>query len=228
MMPFGLWPIRKASRLLQWPGIHLMYIKFNHKCTDQDSRYSFNVNESPCVVSIGSFTYFSDPLELVTYGEPGKIEIGKFCSIADGVRIYFGGMHAMDGVSTYPAEMLAEWMPELAGPNSTSSKGPVVIGNDVWIGEGASILSGVTVGDGAIIGARAVVSRNVPPYGVAVGNPARVVRKRVPDADADFLLSIRWWSWPNDKIRRFARLIFGGDVEAFRLAVSSDPDALRD
>ncbi|CAO3405417.1 CatB-related O-acetyltransferase [Azospirillum sp. 11R-A] len=205
-----------------------MYMKFNHKCTDQDSGYGFNVNGSHCMVSVGSFTYFSDPLELVTYGEPGKIEIGRFCSIADGVRIYFGGMHAMDGVSTYPAEMLAEWMPELAGPNSTSSKGPVVIGNDVWIGEGASILSGVTVGDGAIIGARAVVSRNVPPYGVAVGNPARVVRKRLPDADADFLLSIRWWSWPSDKIRRFARHIFSGDVEAFRLALSHEPDALRD
>ncbi|WP_395454167.1 CatB-related O-acetyltransferase (plasmid) [Azospirillum melinis] len=205
-----------------------MYMKFNHKCTDQDSGYGFSVNGSHCMVSVGSFTYFSDPLELVTYGEPGKIEIGRFCSIADGVRIYFGGMHAMDGVSTYPAEMLAEWMPELAGPNSTSSKGPVVIGNDVWIGEGASILSGVTVGDGAIIGARAVVSRNVPPYGVAVGNPARVVRKRLPDADADFLLSIRWWSWPSNKIRRFARHIFTGDVEALRLALSREPDALRD
>lgn len=131
----------------------------------------------------------------------------------------------MDGVSTYPAEMLAEWMPELAGPNSTSSKGPVIIGNDVWIGEGASILSGVTVGDGAVIGARAVVSRNVAPYDVVVGNPARFVRKRLPDADVEFLLSIRWWSWPNGKIRKLARQIFGGDVEALRVAVSREPEA---
>ncbi|WP_452011940.1 CatB-related O-acetyltransferase [Azospirillum largimobile] len=180
------------------------------------------------MVSIGSFTYFSSPLELVTYGESGRVEIGRFCSVADGVHIYFGGMHAMDGVSTYPAEMLAEWMPELAGPNSTSGKGPIIIGNDVWIGEGASILSGVAVGDGAVIGARAVVSRDVPPYGVVVGNPARVVRKRLPDADVDFLLSIRWWSWPKDTILRLARQIFGGDVEALRLAVSREPDIFRD
>lgn len=131
----------------------------------------------------------------------------------------------MDGVSTYPAEMLAEWMPELAGPNSTFSKGPVIIGNDVWIGEGASILSGVTVGDGAVIGARAVVSRDIPPYSVVAGNPAHIVRKRLPDADVDFLLSIRWWSWPSDKIRKLAHHIFGGDVEALRLAVSSEPNA---
>lgn len=197
-----------------------MHMGLNHKQNEKDTHYKIELNETPCQISIGGFTYCSGPLELVTYGESGEIQIGRFCSIADNVHIFFGGMHSMDGVSTYPAEKLLEFLPGIPVVRSTFSKGPVVIGNDVWIGEGATILSGVTIGDGAVIGARAVVSRDVPPYSVAVGNPAREVRKRFAKEDIDFLLSIHWWTWNKDSIREFAPYIFdGGDINAFRAAV---------
>ena len=202
-----------------------MYLKLNHQKTDQDILYDFIIGGMPCPVSVGAFTYFSAPVELVAYAESGQIKIGRFCSIAEGVRIHFGGMHAMHGASTYPLEMLADWMPELNGPHSTSSKGPVTIGNDVWIGDGASILSGVTVGDGAVIGACAVVSKDVPPYTIVAGNPARVIRKRLADADVDFLQSLQWWSWSTGKLRKFAPYLFGkSDIDALRVALSRDPD----
>lgn len=204
-----------------------MYLRLKHQKTDKDILYDFFIGGMPCPVSVGAFTYFSAPPELVAYAESGQITIGRFCSIAEGVRIHFGGMHAMNGASTYPVEMLGDWMPELNGPHSTFSKGPVIIGNDVWIGDGASVLSGVTVGDGAVIGASAVVSKDVPPYAIVAGNPAKVIRKRLPDADIEFLLSLQWWSWPFEKLRKYAPHLFGKcDIDALRIALSRDPDGL--
>ncbi len=92
------------------------------------------------------------------------------------------------------------------------SKGDVVIGNDVWIGHGATILSGVTIGHGAVIGACAVVTKDVPPYGIVVGTPARLVRKRFSDENIAILLNLRWWDWPEEKIDQARHLLHSGDI----------------
>jgi carbonic anhydrase/acetyltransferase-like protein (isoleucine patch superfamily) len=94
-------------------------------------------------------------------------------------------------------------------------RGDVRIGNDVWLGSDAMIMSGVTIGDGAVVGAGAVVTKDVPPYGVVVGNPARVARMRFSDDAVSRLLALRWWDWPDEKIEQFLPLMLSSDVEAF-------------
>jgi virginiamycin A acetyltransferase len=102
-------------------------------------------------------------------------------------------------------------------------RGDTVIGNDVWIGRDAVILPGITIGDGAIIGAHAVVSRDVPPYAVVVGNPARIARRRFSETEIDALLAIRWWDWPVARIMRHVDLIRGHDIDALRKAGEERP-----
>jgi len=163
-----------------------------------------------------------------SYGEPvffeeglAKLRVGKFTSIADGVVISFGD-HRMDGVSTYPFVALRhKWPSAPQGVPDHTTKGDVVIGNDVWIGAGAFIGSGVTIGDGAVIAARAVVTRNVPPYAVAAGLPARIIRRRFSPAIIARLLALRWWDWPDDKVDRFIPLMLSPDIEAFLAAAEA-------
>lgn len=156
------------------------------------------------VVSFGSYTYGTPRVYAsrnpVVGLEPGaSLRIGSFCSIADGVEILTGGEHRTDWVSTFPLNIFfgtaAAWR-----DGHPSSKGDVIIGNDVWIGLGAKILSGVTIGDGAVVGAFTVVSRDVRPYAIVVGNPAREVRRRFPDEQVEKLLRIQWWNWSAEVI----------------------------
>lgn len=163
-------------------------------------------------VSIGRFTYGNPALRM--WDEAERIEIGAFCSIADGVTIFGGGEHNTGWVTTFPLRIALAL--EGAGRDGhPATKGPTRIGNDVWIGDGATILSGVTVGDGAVIGARALVARDVPPYHVVVGNPARTVRQRFADADIAALLRIRWWDWPLERIEAEVAGLCGGDPADF-------------
>lgn len=159
-----------------------------------------------------------------TYGQPhlfrypndANLEIGAFCSIALDVSIFLGGNHHPEWVSTFPFG--AMW-PEYQHPDQPISRGDVVIGNDVWIGREALILSGVTIGDGAVIGARAVVSKNIPPYGIAVGNPAQVIRYRFSQEIIARLLEIRWWEWPDKRLRSAITMLQSPDIGAFIKAV---------
>jgi virginiamycin A acetyltransferase len=156
----------------------------------------------------------------VRFAESGaKLAIGHFCSIADGVEILLGGNHRTDWVSTYPfPEFRANW-PMVAGrADHHASRGDVIIGHDVWLGSQAMILSGVTIGHGAVVGARAVVSRDVPPYAIVAGNPARVLRSRFSPDEVAALLETAWWDWPQEKIARHLPLIMAGDVTAFLAA----------
>lgn len=163
-------------------------------------------------ITVGRFTYGSPSFKL--WREDESVSIGAFCSIAEEVVIFGGGEHRSDWVTTFPLRIA--FGDPLAGLDGhPANKGPTRVGNDVWIGYGATILSGVQVGDGAIIGARAVVVRDVPPYGVVAGNPGRVVRKRFSDMQIERLLALKWWDWPIEQIQARQGELCHSDVEGF-------------
>lgn len=155
-------------------------------------------------VHIGRFTYGERNLVVKQWGEGSDLHIGSFCSIAQDVQILLGGNHRLDWISTWPFGVRA---PEIFGSNKPEgrpfSKGNITIGHDVWIGYGATILSGVTIGDGAVIGAKAVVSQDVPPYGIAVGHPAKTVKHRFSPEIIEALLALRWWDLDVEDIKSF-------------------------
>lgn len=143
-----------------------------------------------------------------TYGEPiiedfgSKLKIGKFCSIARGVTILLGGEHNVDWNSTYPFNEVFPESKHIQG--HPASKGDTTIGNDVWIGTEAIILSGVKIGDGAVVAARSVVVKDVEPYTIVGGNPAKVIKKRFEDKKIEALQKMTWWDWPIEKIKKNA------------------------
>ena len=139
-------------------------------------------------------------LKILRYDSTNKLEVGAFCSFAAGVTVFLGGEHRPDWVTTYPFNVLDKRFAHIEG--HPHSKGDVVIGNDVWIGKDAVILSGVKVGDGAVIGAYAVVAKDVPAYGIVAGNPAKLLRMRFSKSQIERLLETRWWDWPDDRIDR--------------------------
>lgn len=163
-------------------------------------------------ITVGRFTYGEPVFKL--WGEGERIVIGSFCSIADGVTIFGGGEHNTTWVTTYPLRIALG--DALAGKDGhPATKGETRIGNDVWVGDGATILSGVTVGDGAVVGARAVVAQDVPAYHVVAGNPARKLRRRFSDEQIAALLKIEWWNWEVDRIRTASELLCSDDIDAF-------------
>ena len=149
-------------------------------------------------------------------GAPEKLIIGKFVQIANGVQIITSSAnHQMDGFSTYPFAVFGEpWSSsyEPKWPN----KGDTMIGNDVWIGHEALIMPAVSIGDGAIIASRSVVTKDVPPYAIVAGNPAKVIRHRFDDKTIATLCEIKWWDWSIEKINHHIAAIVGGDIEAIK------------
>jgi hypothetical protein len=138
----------------------------------------------------------------VVAGSMNDVHIGKYCSIADSVLFDGGMQHNSRWLTTFPL-----W--KIGAPENREGmcRGDIRVGNDVWIGHEALIMSGVTIGDGAIIGARAVVTHDVRPYAVVGGVPARLIRWRLPEVAISLMLKIRWWDWPEDKIREHADLL---------------------
>ncbi len=154
-----------------------------------------------------------------SYGKPevhdwgGALKIGKFCSIAPNVNILLGGNHNMSAISTYPFWF---YHPKLAVNNCEHiQKSGVEIGNDVWIGFGVTILSGVVIGHGAVIGAGSVVTKNVEPYAIVGGNPAKLIRKRFADETIKKLLESKWWELDIEKIKKLIPLIQAENPEEF-------------
>lgn len=193
---------------------------------DRETVYLKNVVTDPAI-SVGDFTMYNDfahdPRQFeknnVLYHYPvnhDKLVIGKFCSIACGAKFLFNSAnHTQTSLSTYPfAIFFDEWrlrMQDVA--DAWDNKGDIVIGSDVWIGYEAVILAGVTVGHGAIIGTRAVVTKDVPPYTIVGGVPAKPIRKRFADDVIEKLLALRWWDWPAEKIRQCLPYIQSGRAD---------------
>lgn len=196
---------------------------------DRHTVYLKSVITDPSI-SVGDYTMYNDfvndPTQFETnnvlYHYPinrDKLVIGKFCSIACGAKFMFASAnHAMSSLSTYPFPIFfEEW--GLAKSEITAAwdhKGDILIGSDVWIGYEAVIMAGVTIGDGAVIGARAVVTRDVPPYTIVGGVPARPIRTRFPDQVISALLTLKWWDRDTEWIRRNIPAIQSGHIESLR------------
>ena len=183
--------------------------------------YTKDILKGSCF-EIGEYTY---GLPTVFPGAGAKLRIGKFCSIASGAMIDLGWSHRTNLATTYPMWAFPDQWTKARDFNTLDvifiPKGDVSIGNDVWIGRETLILSGVTIGDGAVIGARAVVTKDVEPYSIVAGNPARLIRKRFDDKTIQRLLEIRWWDWPMDKINENLHLICANNLEGLLSLESS-------
>lgn len=196
---------------------------------DKQTIYLKEVIANPSI-SVGEYTMYNDfvndPREFeknnVLYHYPinhDRLVIGKFCSIACGAKFLFNSAnHTMRSLSTYPFPLFfEEWGLDIRNvADSWDNKGDIVIGNDVWIGYEAVILSGVTIGDGAIIGTRAVVTKDVPAYMIVGGVPAKPIRRRFADETIHALLKLKWWDWPRERIVENIAAIQSGSIEQLK------------
>lgn len=188
----------------------------NHSLlNDNENVISYNnYKKGQFCKSFGEYSYAA-PISAY-YGGETYYTVGKFCSIASHLSIWLGGNHRVDWITTYPFMDFAHNFPEAAGiAGHPATKGNVIIGNDVWIGMNVTIMSGVTIGDGAVIGAFSVVAKDVPPYAIAAGNPARVVKYRYDAATIQQLLKLQWWDWPIEKIRKNVGLLCSNQINKF-------------
>ncbi len=166
--------------------------------------------ENSELVEVGRGTY-GNP-HIISWDNKTKVKIGKFCSLAGGT-IMLGGEHRTDWVTTYPFSVLHPAATHIHG--HPKSKGNIYIGNDVWLGYDCHILSGVTVGDGAVIGAHSVVTKNVPPYAIVAGNPAKFIRYRFDLETIQKLLAIAWWDWQDAEIINAFPYLLSEDINRF-------------
>jgi virginiamycin A acetyltransferase len=183
-----------------------------------------NIVKNPQII-VGDYTYYDDfdnpenfeKNVLYHFDFIGdKLIIGKFCAIASGVKFMMnGGNHCLETFTTYPFSIFGQgW--EIATPESWPNRGDIVIGNDVWIGYEAIILPGIKIGDGAVIGAKSVVTKNVAPYTIVGGNPAQVIRTRFVPETIEILLKIQWWNWDIQKITENLNILCSNNQEALK------------
>ena len=166
-------------------------------------------------ISVGDYTIYNVLYHYPVNGD--RLVIGKYCSIACGAKFLLNSAnHTLRSLSTYPFPIFYEaWGTPVSEVSSAwDNRGDIVIGNDVWIGYEAVILSGVHIGDGAIIGARAVVTRDVEPYTIMGGVPARPIRKRYDEETIQRLLALRWWDFPPEQMRKCLDALEQGDLQA--------------
>jgi virginiamycin A acetyltransferase len=185
--------------------------------------YLKNIITNPQII-VGDYTYYDDPEDVYNFEKNvlylfefigDKLIIGKFCQIATGVRFIMNGSnHAMNGVSTYPFKVFGgEWNKARL---DVQTKGNTVIGNDVWIGNSATIMQGIKIGDGAIIGTNSLVTKDVEPYTIVGGNPAKELRKRFDEETIQFLLGLKWWDWDAQKITNNLEVITNGKIDELK------------
>lgn len=166
---------------------------------------------------VGAHSYGG--LQVVSFGDDTTFSIGKYCSIAANVILVLGGEHRTDWVTTYPFSAID---PTFAGiEGHPASKGDIRIGNDVWIGRDSMIMSGVEIGDGAVIAARSLVTKDVPAYTIVGGHPAKVLKHRFSSEVVERLVEIKWWDWPEERVKRAVPMMLSDDVSGFLDAVEA-------
>ena len=184
-----------------------------------------NIIKNPNII-VGDYTYYDD-FEDVTNFEKNvkyhfdftgdKLIIGKFCMIASDVTFIMNGAnHLTDAITTYPFAIFGNGWENAMEGKTYPSKGNIVVGNDVWIGYNATIMVGVTIGDGAIIGTNSVVTKDVEPYSIVGGNPAKLIKKRFSEDEIKDLLEIKWWDWEIEKITRNVQSLTDKNVEILK------------
>ena len=200
--------------------------KIYPRSNDKETIYLKNIIKNPNII-VGDYTIYNDfknnPKNFernnVLYHYPinnDKLMIGKFCSIACGAKFIFNSAnHTLSSLSTYPFPIFfEEWELDVKNiTNAWDNKRDIVIGNDVWIGYEVVIMAGVTIGDGDIIGTGAVVTKDIPPYTIVGGIPAKPIRKRFKQETIDILLKIKWWNWSDEKIYKHILDIQNGNIE---------------
>lgn len=185
-----------------------------------------NVITRPNII-VGDYTYYDDDggaedfEKHVTHHYEfigDKLIIGKFCAIGKGVEFIMNGAnHRMNSASTYPFNIMGGgWERVTPSLKDLPIKGDTVVGNDVWIGQNVTVLPGVHIGDGAIIGVNSVVSKDVQPYTVVGGNPIKLIRRRFDDGTTEFLLGLKWWDWSAEKIFKNIELLCSGDLSKLK------------
>ncbi len=180
-------------------------------------------------IFVGDYTYFDDrrngPEKFEEYNvlynydfSKVKLEIGKFCAIAAETKFIMTGDHKLDAISTYPFPIFGNGWEKAFNIYDLPAKGDIIVGHDVWFGYDSLVKNGVTIGNGAIIAARAVVVKDVPAYSIVAGNPAKVVKMRFDDKTVDRLEKIAWWNWDIEKINQNLKLICHLDVDRLETA----------
>jgi len=185
-----------------------------------------NIIKNPNII-VGDYTYYDDFENVENFEKNVKylfdftgdqLRIGKFCMIASDVTFIMNGAnHLSNAVTSYPFAIFgADWSNAMEGKNYPN-KGDTVVGNDVWIGYGVTIMPGVKIGDGAIIATKSIVTKNVEPYSIVGGNPAQMIRKRFSEKEIERLLELQWWDWSLEKITQNIKQLTGNKIEDLKV-----------
>ena len=163
-------------------------------------------------------TYFDRHVNIITWSDQYKVHLGKYNSIGRDCNFFLHANHRADWVTT-TSQLLGPVTPEIAEMHMNmghpTCKGDIKVGNDVWIGATSTIMSGITIGDGAIIGAGSMVTKNVPPFAIVAGNPSKIVKYRFTEEQIEKLLQISWWDWEEDKIKDNAMSMWSSNIDDF-------------
>ena len=171
---------------------------------------SLQRGEQSKIFLTGRHSYGMKHIKIRSWGEGAHLFIGSFCSIADNQTIFLGGNHRTDWTTTFPfGHIFNDVFPagQVNGKGHPASKGHVIIENDVWIGSGCTIMSGIRIGSGSVVAAKSVVVKDVDPYTIVGGNPAKLIRSRFPRYIIDKLLEIKWWDRSDEEINAIVPLL---------------------
>ena len=184
-----------------------------------------NIIKNPNI-EVGDYTYYDDFNDVSNFEKNvkyhfdftgDKLIIGKFCMIASDVKFIMNGAnHLIDAISSYPFAVFGNGWEHAMDGKKYPVKGNTIVGNDVWLGHNSTIMPGIQIGDGAIVATNATVVKNVSPYAIVGGNPATEIRKRFSQEKIDFLLKLKWWDWPVEKITKHVQLLTSADTDALK------------